>query len=54
MGHEMIDRDDHVADLEDDGELIVESLANGTVIRSPASSDEWILADHVVDASERR
>jgi hypothetical protein len=41
----------------DDGsELIVESLANGQVMRSPASSDEWILVDDddVVDAEEKR
>lgn len=54
MGHNMIDRDDHEADQ--DSELIVESLANGTVLRSPASSDEWLLArdDDVVDVENMK
>ncbi len=54
MGHNMIDRDDHEADQR--AELIVESLASGTVLRSPASSDEWLLArdDDVVDVAEKK
>lgn len=50
----MFDRDRH-AGATDETELLVESLAHGTILRVPESSSKWILADDgdVVDAEKR-